>query len=81
MRIDTKNIDGAALLEKLNPDSGRLKIAWTSDDGRFLILEVRLQNYKQLIDSIGSMDYAESITSSGKIRLVKLRVSQLIECS
>ena len=79
MRIDTNNIDVDALIEQLTTDVGRLKLAWTSDDRRMLILEVRLESYKGLIDSIGSIDYVESITSSGKIRLVKSRIVQSYE--
>ena len=75
MKIDTDNIDQDTLLEQLALDAGRPRPAWTSDDGRLLILEVRLENHKKLIDSIGGMDYAESITTSGKIRLVKARIS------
>ena len=76
VRVDTDNIDQDALLEQLAPDAGRPRLAWTSDDGRLLILEVRLENYRKLIDSIGKMDYSESITSSGKIGLVKTRLSR-----
>ena len=76
MKIDTENIDQGALLEQLASDAGRPRLAWTSDDKQLLILEVRLENYRKLIDSIGNVDYAESITSSGKIRLVKARISQ-----
>ena len=79
MRIDTNNIDVDTLLEQLTPDAGRPRLAWTSDDGCILILEVRLESYRGLIDSIGSIDYVESITSSGKIRLVKSRISQSYE--
>jgi hypothetical protein len=77
VKIDTKNIDEIALLKQLTPDSERPKIAWTSDDGRFLVLEVRLENHRKLVDSIRNIDHAESITSSGKIRLVKSRMSEL----
>ena len=76
VKIDTEKIDQGALLEQLASDAGRPRLAWTSDDKQLLILEVRLENYKKLIDSIGNVDYAESITSSGKIRLVKSRISQ-----
>ena len=76
VKIDTENIDQGALLEQLASDAGRPRLAWTSDDKQLLILEVRLENYRKLIDSIGNVDYAESITSSGKIRLVKSRISQ-----
>jgi len=81
IEIDTKNADASTLFEQLDPDAGRPRLAWTSEDGRFIILEVRLENHRKLIDSIRSMDHAESITSSGKIRLVKSRVSQLYEFS
>ena len=77
MRIDMDNIDQDALLEQLAPDAGRPRLAWTSDDGRLLILEVRLENYRNLIDSIGCIKHVDSITSSGKIRLVKSRISAL----
>ena len=76
VKIDTEKIDQGALLEQLASDAGRPRLAWTSDDKQLLILEVRLENYRKLIDSIGNVDYAESITSRGKIRLVKSRISQ-----
>ena len=76
VKIDTDNIDQGALLDQIASDAGRPRLAWTSDDGQLLILEVRLENHRKLIDSIGNVDYAESITSSGKIRLVKARISQ-----
>lgn len=77
VKIDTDNIDQDALLEQLAPDAGRPRLAWTSDDGRLLILEVRLENHRKLIDSIVGVDYVQSITSSGKIRLVKSRIKSL----
>ena len=77
VEIDTKNTDENILLEQLTPEAGRPRIAWTSDDGCYVILEVRLENYKKLIDSIRNLNHAKSITSSGKIRLVKSRIFQL----
>jgi len=77
VEIDTKNTDENTLLEQLTPEAGRPRIAWTSDDGCYVILEVRLENHKKLIDSIRNVNHAESITSSGKIRLVKSRIFQL----
>lgn len=74
VRIDTKNINEGGLLEQLTSEAGKPRLAWTSDDGRFLILEVRLENHRKLIDYIESINHAESITSSGKIRLVKARI-------
>ena len=79
VKIDTMKIEEGTLLEHLILKAGRLRLAWTSEDGRFAILEVRLENYRELIDSIGSMEHVESITSSGKIRLAKSRVFQLME--
>ena len=77
IEIDLGNIDESGLFEQLTPESGKPRLAWTSNDGCFLILEVRLENHRKLIDSIECIDYAKSITSSGKIRLVKARISQL----
>ena len=77
IQIDLDNIDEADLFEQLTLESGKPRLAWTSNDGRFLILEVRLENHRKLIDLIESMKHVESITSSGKIRLVKSRISQL----
>ena len=77
VKIDTTNIDQAALLEQLNHDAGKPRVAWESGDGHFLILEVKLENHMKLIDSIRSMEHVESVTSSGKIRLVKSRIYKL----
>ena len=81
VEIDISNIDEAAFLQQIGQDAGRPRLAWSSDDGRFIILEVRLENYPKLIESILSMDYAHSITSSGKIRLVKSRISKMKKSS
>ena len=75
VEIDPDNIDETGLLEQLTPQAGKPRLAWISDDGRFIILEVRLENHRKLIDLIDSMTHAKSITSSGKIRLVKERIS------
>ena len=74
MKIDTDIINQDALLEQLAPDAGSPRLAWSSEDGRFMILEIRVENYRKLVNSIESIDYAESVTSSGKIRLVKSRI-------
>ena len=81
VEIDTENIDESALLGQLSLDSRRPRIAWTSDDGRFIILEVRLENHSKLIDAIEGIDHVESITTSGKIRLVKSRIHQSYKSS
>lgn len=77
MRIDRENINETTMLGQLTPEGGRPRIAWTSDDGSFLILEIRLENHRKLIELLDSTNHVESITSSGKIRLVKARISQL----
>ena len=77
VEIELENINEAGLFEQLTPEAGKPRLAWTSDDGRFLILEVRLEKYRNLIDSIGCIKHVHPITSSGKIRLVKLRISAL----
>ena len=74
VQIDLDNIDESGLFEKLTSESGKPRLAWTSKDGRFLILEVKLQNHRKLIDSIDCINHAKSITSSGKIRLAKARI-------
>ena len=76
VKIDTKSIDEGYLLEQIALDAIMPRMAWTSEDGQYIILEVRLENHRKLIDCIGSLDYAESVTSSGKIRLVKARICQ-----
>ena len=76
VRIDREAIDEETMLEQLTPEGERPRIAWTSDDGYSLILEVGLEHHRKLIDLIDSMNHVESITSSGKIRLVKARLSQ-----
>ena len=77
VRIDKQNIDQTTMLEQLTSGGGRPRIAWTSDDGCFSILEIRLEKHSKLIELIDRMNHVESITSSGKIRLVKARISQL----
>ena len=76
VKIDTKNIGSETLLDILTHDESRPRLAWSSDDERFHILEVRLENHKKLVDVIRNFEHAESITSSGKIRLVKSRLSR-----
>jgi len=77
VEIDRKNIDEDTLLEEITPDAGKPRIAWISDDGCYVILEVRLENHKKLVDTIKNLNHAKSVTSSGKIRLVKSRIFQL----
>ena len=52
VEIDTKSIDEGILLEQIALDAIRPRIAWTSEDGRYIILEVRLENHSKLIHSI-----------------------------
>lgn len=81
VEIDRSYIDEVAFLQQLDEDAGRPRLAWSSEDGRFIILEARLENYAKLIESIQSVDHAHSITSSGKIRLVKSRISKMKKSS
>jgi hypothetical protein len=81
IEFDKMKVDVDDLLEQLALVSLRPRIAWTSDDGRFTILESKLEGYKPLINAIGNIRHVKSVTSSGKIRLVKSRISQLYESS
>ena len=77
IEIDPDKINEASLFEQLTPEAGKPRLAWTSENGQFWILEVRLENYGALIEAIRRIDHVESVTSSGKIRLVKSRISLL----
>ena len=81
IKIDRENTSEDALMEKLALNAGRPRVAWASGDGRFVILEVRLENYEVMVEAISTMDYVKSITSSGKIRLVKSRIYQIYKSS
>ena len=77
VKIDKKNIEENDIPEISSIDSGKPRIAWRSPDGKFLILEVTLESHKEFIEAVRKTAHLESITSSGKIRLVKSRISQL----
>ena len=65
------------LVNSLSHISSKLKIAWVSENGNFLIIAVNLVDYKALRLGIEKLDWADSVTSSGKIRLVKSKLSVL----
>ena len=77
VKVDTSAVEVEEFFEHVSASVGKLKIAWTSEDGQYLILEIRLEDYNIAKEAIRVMDYANSITSSGKIRLVKSRISSL----
>ena len=77
VEIDANNIDQGASLQRIAHDTGSAKIAWNSDDGRFLIFEVKLEEYAKFLELIEKIEHMKSITSSGKIRLVKSRIALL----
>lgn len=79
VKIDRERIDEKTFSRLLasHPGEGKPRLAWSSEDGRYLILEVRLEHYPKTLDDIDQLVGAESLTSSGKIRLVKSRIMGL----
>ena len=63
------------LIRSLSEDLDTVEIAWVSDNEKPLILGVKLQEYQELKKKIGEAAGVRSLTSSGKIRLVKSRLS------
>ena len=63
------------LIRSLSEDLDTVEIAWVSDNEKTLILGVKLQEYQELKKKIGEAAGVRSLTSSGKIRLVKSRLS------
>ena len=63
------------LIRSLSEDLNTVEIAWVSDNEKTLILGVKLQEYQELKKKIDEAAGVRSLTSSGKIRLVKSRLS------
>ena len=63
------------LIRSLSENLDTVEIAWISDDEKTLILGVKLQEYQELKRNIGEAAGVRTLTSSGKIRLVKSRLS------
>ncbi|MEC8352681.1 MAG: hypothetical protein VXZ65_05615, partial [Candidatus Thermoplasmatota archaeon] len=63
------------LIRSLSEDLDTVEIAWVSDNEKTLILGVKLQEYQELKKKIDEAAGVRSLTSSGKIRLVKSRLS------
>ena len=50
------------------------KLAWRSNDAALAIVGISLLEYNKFLSDVAETQYLESITSSGKIRLVKMRL-------
>ena len=74
VKIEDDHIDEKILIEKISQKTRKPKLAWISEDGCHLILEVKLEEYTSMLNIIRDIDHAETTTSSGKIRLVKSRI-------
>ena len=68
------SIDG--LIKRATDNSILVKIAWVSSDEKDIILEVRLEHYRDLVRLLDDQQGVTPVTSSGKIRLVKERLDR-----
>ena len=77
--FDDKVISSRQLIQSFSENLETVKIAWASDDEKVMILRVKLQEYPMLIKKIGETVGVRSLTSSGKIRLVKSRLDSILD--
>ena len=77
--FDDKVMSSRQLIQPLSENLETVKIAWASDDEKIMILRVKLQEYPMLIDNIRETVGVRSLTSSGKIRLVKSRLDSILD--
>ena len=77
--FDDKVISSRQLIQSFSANLETVKIAWASDDEKIMILRVKLQEYPMLIKNIGETVGVRSLTSSGKIRLVKSRLDSILD--
>lgn len=64
------------LIKRTTDNSILVKVAWVSSDGKEIILEVRLEHYRDLVRLLDDQQGVTPVTSSGKIRLVKERLDR-----
>ena len=76
--FDDKVMSSRQLIQSLSENLETVKIAWASDDEKIIILRVKLQEYPMLIGNIRETVGVRSLTSSGKIRLVKSRLDSIL---
>ena len=76
--FDDKVMSSRQLIQSFSKNLETVKIAWASDDEKVMILRVKLQEYPMLIKNIGETVGVRSLTSSGKIRLVKSRLDSIL---
>lgn len=76
--FDDKVMSSRQLIQSLSENLETVKIAWASDDEKIMILRVKLREYPMLIKKIRETVGVRSLTSSGKIRLVKSRLDSIL---
>lgn len=76
--FDDMVVSNRQLIQSLSENLETVKIAWASDDEKIMILGVKLQEYPMLIKNIRETVGVRSLTSSGKIRLVKSRLDSIL---
>ena len=76
--FDDKVMSSRQLIQSLSENLETVKIAWASDDEKIMIFGVKLQEYPLLINNIRETVGVRSLTSSGKIRLVKSRLDSIL---
>jgi hypothetical protein len=57
----------------LEAEEWRLYDFHSSNDSNYFIIKISLEHYKSSLISLNSYDYFETLTSSGKIKLVRAR--------
>ena len=77
--FDDMVMSSRQLIQSLSENLETVKIAWASDDEKIMILRVKLREYPMLIKKIRETVGVRSLTSSGKIRLVKSRLDSILD--
>ena len=76
--FDDMVMSSRQLIQSLSENLETVKIAWASEDEKIMILRVKLREYPMLIKKIRETVGVRSLTSSGKIRLVKSRLDSIL---
>ena len=64
--FDDKVISSRQLIQSFSENLETVKIAWASDDGKVMILRVKLQEYPMLIKNIGELSGLGHLPLAGK---------------
>ena len=62
------------ILDEILENYTSSKLAWRSNDAALAIVGISLVEYNKFLSDVAETKYLESISSSGKIRLVKMRL-------